>query len=231
MEINILTWNVRGDSKKTFSTGEKIENLGKVLKYWQDIEQPVNVVVLQETAGTNGELINVLNQFGFNTVNCQENIDGSGRGYTIGVSEVFEMSDIQPVPIEYEEPANSPTRNYIQFEIKNAAEEICHIITLHGNLGARRLEGLEKLSEFSENIFGTGMPVIIAGDFNAGIEELSERIMVPYGNPINLFPSFDMVSNGWDHILVSGLYIDSSFSSEGSPSDHNLLSAQVSMEV
>lgn len=229
--MRILSWNVCGDLATAPRTAEKVDELSRILNYWEGGEEeeresdPVGIVCLQETAGRNGQLNQYLNDVGYTTYLEPEGDTGNGRTYVIGIREDLGIEYVEECTFhqsfEYEEIATSPTR--VPYGVKLRKDDVeFYVYTLHATLGGRRIEALEL---FSNSLNNPQDNIVIAGDLNCLESELQAKRISGYQE---LFPNFHGCSNHLDYIFVRGnLDCVNGMNSDPSKSDHLPISAQI----
>lgn len=208
--MRILTWNTRGSC-----SSEKMEELVGILNYWENKNDPVEIICLQELSVNKCTIVHGLNRMGYQCFEEREGYNNSGDNQLIAVSPAFAAnknwnSKIIDLPLDESDKALKLRLPMGVDWSDNRGKGL--IITYHAPRFNRTCSILQELnckinSEFSQ-IYTT---IYLAGDLN--LED----------TPFTRFTT--RYSHKLDHILAWNGHLKDGRHSERSNSDHLPISA------
>ena len=170
--MRILSWNVCGDNSDTAQF--KMNELVRIINYWDEKEDPIVVICLQEIAA-NGLSKKILEERGF-IVFVQGEQGGQKRNSLIAVRNIYSINKI-----EYD------TKRYGEDRVPLIvrADNNCMIATYHAPVDkpcSQRDECLRVLEEELKQY----EHVIVAGDLNIITDEETGDFCLNNYNPIQV---------------------------------------------
>lgn len=211
MKVGVATWNVHGDDKNSGAGAARCSELDGIMQAIRAVDNPIDVICLQETCGTNGALYDWLSNQGYSCSVIQEG-NGAGRYLLFGVYAALGMMAVGPdrVFVDYKEASGKPMRYPAEMGISfpsypGRKMPGVQVFNFHAPLGGYLQEGVEALSEAAElRLENTNALVVVAGDLNI---TTSYAIADDDGEEVPLlkqvFPSFIGASHHLDHIFAA----------------------------
>lgn len=220
--MRILSWNAQGDVG-TYCN-EKVQELKKVMEYWEKNGDPIVIICLQEVNGEKGALSNYLQQEGWDVRYIAEGANGYGRDQVIAAAPKLTIQKTGVVDLSpFEDPktiASLPCRVpfYAAIDVPHCGQ--IYVATWHATLGSCQEDDIRGFSTYATDLH-KGDPsekIIIAADLNYRIGALN----VP-----GMFPDYKGWSHGLDHIIAVNIGLLDGQNSTGVHSDHEMISARL----